>query len=473
MKNIFKSQLALVILLSGVVFTSCDDDDSTIVNPDGGTISGGPFTFIVDGTPDFVSGITVNNSTAVGSESTWVITDEANNILGLPSTTADLEAVDFDMAGPGLCFIWYLRYEGELTGNEPGQNIGSLTGNFDLSNSIAVERKIKTGSLAGGPFVFDVDGTPDFISELAVDRTGITTGDNITNGWIITDDQNNILGLPMDPTAVDFDAAGIGVCFVWYITYVDGLTGLAQGNNIDDDLVGLYDLSNPISVTRSISPGTISGGPFTFDVDGTPDFITELMVDRTGVTTGDNIMNGWVVTDDQDNILGLPADPTMVDFDAAGPGICFVWYITYDENLSGLEAGNNFDDLEGFFALSNGVEVTRNVVGASISGGPFTFTVDGTPDFVSGIMVDSNGASSGETVASGWVITDDNDNILGLPGDPTTVDFDAAGVGVCFIWYINYLEGGLTGLEQQGNLNDLEGFFALSNGIRVDREDIL
>ena len=92
-------------------------------NPNAGTISGGPFTFSVDGTPDMVSGIILDNSMNSGANGTWVITDDANNILGLPPTLSAVEGVDFDGAGIGVCLIWYMRYEDDVTGLMAGNNV--------------------------------------------------------------------------------------------------------------------------------------------------------------------------------------------------------------------------------------------------------------------------------------------------------------------------------------------------------------
>ena len=32
-------------------------------------------------------------------------------------------------------------------------------------------------------------------------------------------------------------------------------------------------------------------------------------------------------------------------FDEAGAGVCLIWHITYEPGLSGLEAGNNVEDI--------------------------------------------------------------------------------------------------------------------------------
>ncbi|WP_233557522.1 hypothetical protein [Aquimarina sp. AD1] len=438
-----------------------------------GVIAGGPFEFDVDGEADMVSGITLDDTNVFGSGSTWVVTDDLGNILGLPPTITALEGVNFDGAGAGTCLIWYARYEGTISGLEMGMNANDVTGDFDLSNSITVVRNqvVNAGTISGGPFEFDVDGDADMVSGITLDDTNAF---GVNSTWIITDDLGNILGLPptlMAVEGVDFDAAGVGTCLIWYARYDGTVTGLEMGMNAND-VTGDFDLSNSITVIRNqvANAGVISGGPFEFDVDGTADMVSGITLDDTNVF-GDN--STWVITDDQGNILGLP--PTLmavegVDFDAAGPGICLIWYARYTGTVTGLEMGMNANNVTGDFDLSNSITVTRNCNTSPgvISGGPYTFTVDGTPDMVSGLSIDNTNAAGPNST---WIITDDQGEILGLPGtlfDVQGVDFDAAGTGVCLIWYLRY-EDGLEGLAMGMNANDLKGCFSLSNSIQVTR----
>jgi len=350
------------LLAASFLFISCDDDDDSPKTLVPGLISGGPFSFIVDGTPDMVSDIRLDDSAATGDNSTWVITDDAGNILGLPPTLEAVEGVDFDGAGAGVCLIWYLRYDDGLLGLEAGENTSDLDGNFALSSSIQVTRQIpNAGTIAGGPFTFCIDGTEDMVSGITLDDTD-AVGTN--NSWIITDDTGLILGLPPTIEAVEgvnFDGAGAGVCLIWYIRYEDGLTGLEAGMNAND-LVGAFGLSNSIMVTRNEpNAGSISGGPFEFTIDDTMDFVTGITLDDTNASGANGT---WVITDDQGNILGLP--PTLeavggVDFNGAGAGICLIWYLRYEDGLTGLETGMNASNLEGCFNLSNSIQVTRTL----------------------------------------------------------------------------------------------------------------
>ena len=440
-----------------------------------GELVGGPFEFTVDGTPDMVSGISLNNPDASGTNRSYVITDADGNILGLPPTLAAVEGVNFDEAGAGVCLIWYLRYEDGLVGAEVGLNANDLEGCFDLSNPITVTRNgaATAGTLsANEEFVFCVDGTPDMVSGISLDSSA-AVGDSST--WVITDDLGNILGLPPTLAAVEgvnFDAAGPGVCLIWYARYSGDISGAEVGSNAND-ITGNFALSNPITVTRNYTEaGELMGGPYTFTVDGNPDMVENIsLYNPNGAGTN----RTYLITAEDGTILGLP--PTLdavkgVDFDAAGEGVCFIWYVRYEDGLKGLEAGLNANDLEGCFDLSTSVKVTRNAASTSASAGTLIgddlyFCVDGTPDYVSGITLDSSNASGS---SSGWIVTEVNGNILGLP--PTLeavegIDFDASGPDVCRIYYVRYndIQGNQVGL----NIADLSGDFALSNSIKVTR----
>jgi len=299
--------------------------------PRGGQVTGGPFEFVVDGQPDFVSGIELSRDR--GRNGNWVITDDQGKILGLPPTIEALQTVNFDDAGPGVCVIYHLSFEDGFLGAIQGNNIRTdLSGCFSLSNPITVTRTslpVVGGTLSGGPFEFCVDGEPDFVSGI----------------------------VPPSPDVVDFDGAGAGTCLIYSVSFNGELQGAAPGNNIRADLTGDFELSsNAIAVVRN-QPigGTIEGGPFEFVIDGQPDF-------ATGITLSGNqgTNSQWVITDDQGKILGLPPSPDVVNFDDAGPGVCLIWHLSFEDGLEGAIPGNNAaTDLVGCYSLSNPITVTR------------------------------------------------------------------------------------------------------------------
>ncbi|WP_299523607.1 T9SS type A sorting domain-containing protein [Winogradskyella sp.] len=308
------------------------------------------------------------------------------------------------------------------------------------------------------------DGAADPID---VEIVGMGVGAN--NGWVITDQgTGEILGLPPGPP---FDLEGVfaGVCDVWYIRYEDGLTGLAMGNNVSD-LMGCFDLSNPVSITRNAPDAAaiqIVGGGTEATICANDGAADPIDVEIVGMGVGAN--NGWVITDQgTGEILGLPPGPPF-DLEGVFAGVCDVWYIRYEDGLTGLAMGNNVSDLMGCFDLSNPVSITRNAPDAAaiqIVGGGTEASIcadDAIPDPINVEIV-----GTGVGANNGWVITDQGTGeILGLPPGPP---FDLEGVfaGVCDVWYIRY-EDGLTGLAMGNNVSDLSGCFDLSNPISITR----
>ncbi|GAB5554095.1 MAG: hypothetical protein Sapg2KO_36860 [Saprospiraceae bacterium] len=299
----------------------------------------------------------VNITDTVGTNFAWVITDANGMILGLPSgPTFDLEG-----AGAGVCLLWGLSFEDGLTGAAVGNNASDLMGCFDLSNPITVNRN----GVDGGVLTF-ADGSDELticagdgvLDPFMVNITD-TVGANFA--WVITDADGMILGLPSGPT-FDLEGAGGGVCLLWGLSFEDGLTGAAVGNNASD-LMGCFDLSNPITVNRN----GVDGGLLTF-ADGSDELTIcagdgeadPFMVNITD-TIGTNF--AWVITDANGMILGLPSGPTF-DLEGAGAGVCLLWGLSFEDGLTGAAVGNNASDLMGCFDLSNPITVTRDTTGS-------------------------------------------------------------------------------------------------------------
>ena len=52
--------------------------------------------------------------------------------------------------------------------------------------------------------------------------------------------------------------------------------------------------------------------------------------------------------------------PGEVNFETTGVGVCLIWYVVF-EDITGAEVGANAADLGGCFALSNSIQVTREL----------------------------------------------------------------------------------------------------------------
>lgn len=338
--------------------------------------------------------------------------------------------------------------------------------------------------ISGGPYTFIAgDGVADIVDDVEVVDAGVGT----YNTFVITDAENNVLGLP--PTVADFpdfDGAGNGVCLIWHLNYEGDPDTFFEGVENASDLSGDYALSNSLTVNRNGAVAAVlEGGPYNFCVDGVEDRVTSVVIADAGA--GSN--SSFVITDEDLNILGMPptleALSTGPEFDEAGVGVCLIWHLNYEEGaLDDLDANSpNAADLTGAYALSNSITVNRedcatSVVaatleaGASATEGEYVFTVgDGMADSIT----DLNVVDAGAGMSSTFVVTDEAGNILGLPGMASAPNFDGAGVGICYLRHLNY-DGDLTGLtgpdgdgNPTANINDLEGSFKFSNIIFVNR----
>ncbi|GLR15841.1 T9SS type A sorting domain-containing protein [Portibacter lacus] len=398
-----------------------------------------------------------------GEFNQWVITDSDKNILGLP----DGPTFDLEGAGPGVCLLWNLNYNGQLPSLTAGSNLEDVIGCAALSNAITINRNGVSGgvvSLESGGTELSIcagDGIPDPFTVLVEGVEGSQ------KKWVITDTDLNILGLPEGPT-FDLEGAGAGTCLVWCLSYNGTITGAEVGMNVGD-IEGCYGVSNAITVTRSgVQASTIElvSGGVELSIcagDGNLDLFT------VNSENGEGENRDWVITDTDQNILALPNGPTF-NLEEAGSGVCLLWEVNYNGVLSGLTVGENVGNFEGCFVLSNPITVTRNGVSASaiaIQGGATEIDIcagDGISDAFNTTL------EKGEGENGIWVITDSDLNILAFP-ESSTFDLEGAGGGTCLIWYVSY-NGDLEGAEVGGSANDITGCFALSNAITVNRSGV-
>ncbi len=214
--------------------------------PNAGTISTNDPTTICagDGEPDPITVNTSGASTGVAKQ--WVVTDANGLILALPPSNV----IDLDGAGPGLCLIWCLVYDGSITGAEVGNNASDIQGCFDLSNSLPVDRLSTEPATISttDPTVVCVNDMEDDFVDVTVDDPGM--GSNAA--WVITDANGVILALPQLPP-FNFEPTGAGNCLIWYLTFEDGLMGAELGANAAD-LQGCFSLSDPILIERNDAP---------------------------------------------------------------------------------------------------------------------------------------------------------------------------------------------------------------------------
>ena len=190
---------------------------------------------------------------------------------------------------------------------------------FELSsNFIEVVRTGIEGGTVAMPsgattrYVCVGDGNPD---EVTFTNTSTASANYV---YVITDDNNIILGLPPGDMQ-DFEGAGAGICRVWGLSYTGNITAMvgddAAAIPLSDECYGLS--SNYIEIIRDVPDGgmvaTDEGeiAVVTCVGDGMPDVITFTN------TSASALNYAYVITDENNVILGIPPGD-MQDFDGAG-----------------------------------------------------------------------------------------------------------------------------------------------------------
>lgn len=408
---------------------------------DGGTITtdSGIFDAVVcagDGESDIIS---FNGNTTSEAEYTFIITNENNEIILLPSGST----LNFDFAAAGTYRVYGLSYTGDLTASL-GDNTSTTAlsdGCFELSQSfilVRVERNVGgTVSLADGStsvYTCPGDGVADILS---FDSAGVT-GSAYT--YVITDENNVILAVP-GGDSFDFDGAPEGICRVWGLSY-SGTIIANIGDNaaevaLTDECSALS--SNFIEVIREVPVGgmvaTLEGATMVHTCPG--DGVADVVEFASANTAGE--FYTYLITDADNGILAITDTPSF-NFDGAPEGDCRIWGLAYSGNLTaevGTDAGTTMLSDDCFNLSSNFIEVIRAIPDGGVvqleDGSDFINICpgDGNPDIVS---FDST-ATSNSLYA--YVVTDENDAVIStVVGD--AVNFDVAPVGTCRVYGVAY-----------------------------------
>ncbi len=427
-------------------------DGGTLATPSGATEV---YTCPGDGIMDQIE--IIKNTTA-NQFYTFVITDEQGTILACPVDNV----VDFEGAGVGVCRVYGVSFTGTFL-PEIGDNFNEVeefsSGKSDVSdNSITVFRDTPEAGMVSTPggltMVYTTPGDGEADVVMAVTNSEV----NSKFALIVTDDQNNVLGLPPG-NSVDFEEAGAGVCRIYGVSFT-GMLEVELGDNLDD-LDGLSndcsDLSdNYITVIRTVVDGGMVATPagettvYTCPGDGVMDVVE-------AVSTSESTANyAIIVTDSERNVLGLPPG-LSVDLEGAGVGICRVYGVSFTGNLT-VQVGDNLGDLESLSDMTadlsdNFITTFRDMPDAGYVSTPdgkttvYTTPGDGEADVV--MAVTDSEANSNFAI----IVTDDQSNVLGLPPG-NSVDLEGAGVGVCRVYGVSFT-GELT-VELGDNLAELD-----------------
>lgn len=411
--------------------------------PEGGNVAlagGGDTAFTCPG--DDVSDLISADSTMTSSGPyTYIITDENNVILEVPSG----DTFDFDSAMPAVCRIWGVAYTGNFTAAAGDDAAATALSDdcFDLSdNFITVVRETPEGGM-----VSIADEDMDMVTLCPGDGnadilTFSTTGSS--NYTYVLTDTNDVVTLIIDGNSFDFDLGGIGVSRVYGLAYTGALI-FAAGDTLttaalSDDCFDLSD--NFLTIVRDVPAGGVvraQGGDtlvYACPGNGTPD---PVLLDSAGVSGN----YAYLLTDTNNIVLTIV--PDSVDFDIYAPNVYRIWGLSYAGNITPIIIGADvLQDVlaDDCYAVSENFVtiISQQPEGGMVSlesgeSSLLTCPGDGMADLAS---FDSTGAVGLYT----YLLTDEQNIIVeAISGD--SYDFENLPEGVSRVWGLAYT-GNLT-----------------------------
>ncbi|WP_367388647.1 T9SS type A sorting domain-containing protein [Lewinella sp. LCG006] len=378
----------------------------------------------------------------------YIVVNE-DDIIVYASTSS---FINFEDLPDGNLRVFSVSYIGQFLG-QVGDNyleatLGSfcyrLSGNFiSISNLTPMGGNVMTAAGETAITLCINDGVTN-----VVDFT--STSEFTPYVYVITDDNNNILGTSPDGT-VDFSDAGIGVCRVWGLAYVGDYLGQVGDDLLTTNLASAcYELSmNYVEVTRLFP----DAGTLTY-ADGSETFVSCSVLEPTGtvslVSTHDPATDfAFVIVNSTTGLVQSVTTATEIDLALIPVGAYRIFGVAYtgtltpapgaafnpdqlssecadlsDNNLSFIKRVQNADDV----LLEDGSSEVTICVGDGIDDFlTFTSTYTGADNFT-------------------YIITNEGNFVLGVSADPT-INFEGAGAGICRVW----------GLAYSGNLLVEEG----------------
>ena len=413
----------------------CDADGGTIVFMIDQTQTNNT-SICVDGNPDPLDVVFTTNP--IGNRTGFIITDDRNNILVMPSGN---DPFDLDDLGVGTCFIWSVAYSSGFSGATIGNNLSDLQGCFNLSEPLTVYRESPDGGM-----VALLDGSTEFsqcAGQITFDVTHRTTAQFLSYWYIITDEDNNIIDWvnSAESNTIDLSSAPAGTCRVWGWSYRgldDPIIGQPISQLTDDDCEAIS--NNFITVHREIP----DGGRVTL-LDGSTEFAQcagQIVFDVTHTTTAPNLSYWYIITDTSNIIVDWvnSAVSATIDLSDAPAGICRVWGWNYrglDDPIIGASLSSLRDDFcedvsDEFITVYREVPDGGTV---SLVNGDVSYTA-----VAGNIVFDVMHETTAPFLSYWYIITDENDNIIDWVNSTVsnTVDLSSAPAGTCRVWGWNY-----------------------------------
>ncbi|NNK89318.1 MAG: T9SS type A sorting domain-containing protein, partial [Saprospiraceae bacterium] len=384
----------------------------------------------------------------------YIVTDSVNVIL----KTQLSDTFNFEGSPAGQCLIYAMTYEGVISNTEAGNNITDLEGCFALSSPFGIFRS----TAFPGMISVNQQQSITICNQDSIDLLDIelVNAEAESESWIVTNIAGEIIEFNVSEP-IDISSYAPGSYQIYHLAYSGAVSALTIGENINN-LSGCIGISNALDVEKV----NVEGGEFSIVGGATEiEICSKAIVDAFDVelsgAAGDTSV--FVLTNADGVIIDLPEN-TPIDFNESTSEECFLWVLSYSD-ISGLSIGNHIDDLEGCYAFSNAITITKVLLDAGFLAlsNNSACVGDGVPDLVGGNIFNAAGPVS-------QLIITDNDSIILDVINQFPFDVENASGGTCLVFHVSSLD--TLELLPGMNVNDINVCHDISNGGVVLRTDI-
>lgn len=299
----------------------------------------------------------------------WIVTDTLGKILALPDSVP-LYIEDYPS---GVCLIWHINYTGIISGLTVGKNVTELSGCYVLSNSLQLHKSDAIQPVIAFPDSTSIYNVCLQDSEALIVSPIDFNPVNSESIWVLITPQGQILEI-FNSVPIDLTLGQMPVCFIRKINFIDSISRLEVGNNVNE-LEGCLAMSNQIRIQKS----NVDASEITFDNGQTSIIVCRdegmsIFVDAIAIDPGSGDFTSWILTDSNDNILDTDISfPYQID-DQFDDG-CIIRLVDYN-SLSGDTIGGQVEGLEGCFALSNEIVINKLDFASSTFNSNIHFNMD-------------------------------------------------------------------------------------------------
>ncbi len=356
--------------ISETLSTGCFEVSSNSIEVNRALVNGGDiFTQNFTAFNEFVTDdgqsdrLDLTNSGSTLSDYTYVLTDAANNVFRF----LDEPTFDFEGLSAGTYRLWGFSYSGDILLSE-GQSIfsGSFSSGCFARSFNAITITARNEGL-GPPPCTATANTIAALTETSICLNAgieevVTDADmlQVIETSLILTDASDIIQVISQSEEIDIFGLPAGAYFISQITH-DQAIGLLVGANTNN-LLGCFAISNliPIQILDQDEPAcqenenctlessVLSVSLETVCIEDPDNNIITFNVDNLG-----DEESGILITDSDGIILALSAD-RIFQIDAVG--VQTYYHINYESTV-GIFGGTAIGDLEGCFALSDGIAI--------------------------------------------------------------------------------------------------------------------